>query len=88
MKYNFTNYKRELKLTLENTQDLYKQALEITDFDWQGEQIDALYVATWAQINKNAGENVAPELITDHDVREVKDVIVSTAKTLQMEAKA
>lgn len=85
MKYNFKDYKRELKLTLENTESLYKQALAITDFDWMGEQIDALYVATWAQINENAGENVAPELVTDHDMREVKDVVVATAKDLQLE---
>lgn len=84
----FSHYKNELKITLENTDTLYKQALAITDFDWMGEQIDALYIAVWAQINENADENVAPTLVTGHDVREVKDVVISTAKTLQTDARA
>lgn len=88
MAYTINDYKRELKLTLENTEGLYKQALAMTNFDWLGDQVEQLYMGVWAQINENAGENVAPVLITDHDVREVKEVISSTAKTLQNEAEA
>ena len=88
MQLSMSRYKQELQTTLENTQELYKEALAIDDFDWMGEQVDRLYTDTWATINENAGENVAPTLYTDHDVREVKEVIISTVKELQEEAEA
>lgn len=85
MQYTIQDYKRELKLTLENTERLYKVALGVKDFDWQGEEIKNLYMATWATINDNAGQNVAPTLYTDFDVREVHEVVADTASTLQHE---
>ena len=88
MQLSMNRYKEELQTTLENTEELYKEALAINDFNWMSEQVDRLYTNTWATIKQNAGENVAPTLYTDHDVREVKEVIISTAKELQEEAEA
>ena len=85
MRYTFSDYKRELKLTIANTYLLHKQALRVTSFSWQSDDIEKLYMATWAKINKDSGENVAPALITDKDVREVKQAVAAAAWALQIE---
>ena len=85
MRYTFSDYKRELKLTIANTYLLHKQALRVTNFSWQSDDIEKLYMATWAKINTDSGENVAPALITDKDVREVKQAVAAAAWALQIE---
>lgn len=81
------DYQRELKLTLENTESLYREALGIVDRHWESEQIKDLYIKVWSTINSNAGENVAPTLLTDHDVKRILETISITVCDLQHEAK-
>lgn len=71
----------EIQLTIENTESLYKQALAVTDFNWESDQINDLANATFEQIAKNGGETET--LNTDHDVRTVHDKVAGVAAELQ-----
>lgn len=77
---------REFKLTLENTETLYRQALAISDMTSSGDEINALMSATLEQMKAN-GYAVEP-LPTDHDVVTMLHLTQSVASTLRREAKA
>lgn len=75
---------REIKLTLENTQELYSSALELTDFEPDNNQVSNLLAATLRQIRKNSGEDPY-KLLTSFP--EAKQIVVDTVRELQEESK-
>lgn len=77
---------REFQLTLENTENLYKQALGISNMMSSGDEINALMSATLEQMKAN-GWPVEP-LPTDYDVTTMLHLTQSVASTLRREAKA
>lgn len=79
------DFKRELKLTIENTEHLYNLALSVNDFDWLSDQVDALQVQAVQQIKENGAGSKVPHLHTDFDVKEVGEHVAGIAKDLQLE---
>lgn len=78
------NINREIKLTLENTEELYGQALALTDFEPDNNQVSNLLAATLRQIRKNSGEDPY-KLLTSFP--EAKQIVIDTVKQLQEESK-
>lgn len=81
------DFKRELQLTLENTESLYRQALAMKDTSCTGDEMVALYDATVAQIKENGGEVPTP-FATDHEFVAMLDYLQSVACRLRREATA
>lgn len=75
---------RNVKLYLENTEELYKNALEVTDFNVDNNQISNLTLATLNRITKDGQlENPSYE-----KVEKLKIITVQTVKQLQEDAKS
>lgn len=77
----------ELKLTIENTQELYTAALEVSDFEVDNNQISNLTATTFRTIRSNSGGSVDPySIITS--MPDTKAVVVEIVKGIQEEAEA
>lgn len=78
------HFKNEVKLTIENTEELYKYALEVVDFNYENNQISNLLSQTIRQINQNSHHMT---MMSRTDKLELYPVVVATVKQLQEEAK-
>lgn len=77
----------ELKLTIENTQELYTLALEMKDFEVDNNQVSNLTAAAFRTIKQNSGGSVDPySIITSMPA--TKAVVVEIVKGIQAEAEA
>lgn len=81
------DYMRELKLTIENTELLYKFALSIVDFSNNSDSVATLERMAFEQIVKNkGGESFTVDLPRDKDVLDVMGHVSDTAYQLQRDA--
>lgn len=76
------HYKNEVRLTILNTEWLYNGAVGMRDLNIDGEEVDSLYMATWMEIMKNHGINLAPHL-NDEGMSEVKRTVVEAVREVQ-----
>lgn len=75
----------ELDLTISNTEVLYRQALEVTDFEPDNNQISSLLASTFRTIRQNSGGHMDPYGIIN-SLPETKQTIIKIVKRLQDEA--
>lgn len=75
----------EIRLTIANTEELYKEALQITDFVLDNNQISNLMSAALRQMQKNGSE--WPQMLTDLQIREIKEAVRDEVYGLQEVAK-
>jgi hypothetical protein len=75
----------ELKLTIKNTESLYKKALAITEFSMNGDDITGLAADALLQIELNSGR---PAYASDEEgyFLEQMGAVIATAKKLQKKA--
>lgn len=82
---DYEHYKNEVKLTIDNTEHLYQQAISIQDMDRMGDEINSLFSNTVTQMRTNGCQDYP--LQTDHEVVEVLDWVQSVAADLRREAR-
>ncbi len=78
------HFKNEVKLTIENTEELYKLALDVVDFNYENNQISNLLSATIRQINQNSHHMT---MMSREDKHEIYPLVVRTVHQLQEESK-
>ena len=81
----FEYIERNVVLTLENTEPLYRLALEVIDFTIDNNQISNLTSAILKQIEKDSGDDYFPHY---SEIQVLKQVVAERVKELQDEAKA
>lgn len=84
---NVEQLNNELSLVINNTQELYTAATQMTDFEVDNNQVSNLTAAAFRTIRSNTSGDVDPyNIITS--MPDTKAVVVEIVKGIQQEAEA
>lgn len=80
---NATPY--NLRLTIENTETLYKQALAVKDLSLEGDDITSLMANTLVQIEKDSGEPANTSDVESEFTHQIGTVLLTVEMLQELE---